>query len=406
LLSALVALTASCSSRSGDAVTVNVSGSQGTPIPATKLDDLLLVNAQVGGVSGALVVDTGSPIVALDPSAFSTAGFPAGGGAASVASMTIGGLTFHGQPVVAAPLVTSPDPTVPLAGSLGCGVLCAFAVSLDYRGSTVTLGASTPPNGVAPPVAVPFSLEGGGTETLADVPGTVVFPPSRIVVTATIEGAAHPLVVDTGSSTVLLRESIFTSLVADGRAEITDVGTQSVGASSTSAVTRVRSFGVGGAVVSGLVAAADPSLDASLDSLATEIGGPVDGLVGGSFLREFFVTVDYQGGLLDLRRYTEGGPTYDVFDRVGVAVTPAMGSTPATVTAVFAGTDAATHGVSVGDAVVSIAGTPLANLGETAINALLSGAVGSTKTVTFGATASPLLSMQTVTLGVSDVLPL
>ena len=77
-----------------------------------------------------------------------------------------------------------------------------------------------------------------------------------------------------------------------------------------------------------------------------------------------------------------------------------------TVAYVFSGTDAAAHGVMVGDVIVAIDGQPLAGLGSTAIDVLLSGPVGSTKSVQFGTTGAPTLSMRSVSIAVDDVLPL
>lgn len=386
-------------------VTVAVSGPEGEPLAATNVADVLVVPLGVDGTEGTAVVDTGSPIVALDPSAFGATTLPDGAG--TVSTLTLGALTFARQYVVGANLLSSPDPTVAIGGSLGCDILCAFALSLDYRGSTVTLGASRPPSGVASPGAsLPFTLGGGGTVGLTGVPGSVDFPASRIVVLATIEGQARTMVVDTGNSFVTLRSTIWSGLVADGRGEITGVGTASQSQESSSGVARLRSVVVGGEEVTGLVGSSDPAIDATLDGVAAEIGASIDGLVGGSFLRQFYVTVDYPARVLHLRRYTVGGPTFDTFDRLGFAVAPAKAGGPSTVAAVLGGTDAARQGVAVGDVVVSVDGHPLAPLGETAIGVLVSGVVGSTKAVTFGAAKSASLSGQTVSIAVDDLLPL
>jgi C-terminal processing protease CtpA/Prc len=150
----------------------------------------------------------------------------------------------------------------------------------------------------------------------------------------------------------------------------------------------------------------DPALDQTLDEVAAEIGEPIDGLVGGSFLRNFFVTVDYPNTTLRLQRYTKGAPTFDLFDRVGVGINPGTDGTSPSVAGVFAGTDAAKLGVANGDVIVAIDGHPLAKLGPSALNALLAGPLGSTKTVEFGIASSASLSMKTVTLGVDDILAL
>ena len=57
-----------------------------------------------------------------------------------------------------------------------------------------------------------------------------------------------------------------------------------------------------------------------------------------------------------------------------------------------------------GDTLLAIDGTVLATLGGSAIDALLAGPVGRSKTLTFGAAASPAISMQSVMIAVDDVL--
>lgn len=400
LLPALVAL--ACSSSQG---ALTVVGEQGRPIPVTNISDTFVIPIVVDGVAGTAIVDTGSPIVVFDPSAFSGAGLPSGSG--TVAKVGVGTLTVESPTVVGANLVTSPDPSIPIGGSLGCAILCSFAVSLNYRDATVTLGtAALPANVASAGTKVPFSLEGGGSFTVTDVPGNVDFPASRIAVSATVEGHVYAFVVDSGDSFVTLRESIFQGLVADGRGELSGLSTASVGGGSTSSVTRLRSFVVGGEEVDGLVASEDDAVEADLDAVSTEVGHEVDGIVGGSFLRQFYVTVDYPSSTLVLSKYTTGAPTFDSFDRVGMAVTPASSTEGATVSGVETGTNAASLGVSEGDVIVAIDGHALAELGATAIDALLSGPVGSTKSVQFGTASSSLVSMKTVSIGVDDLLPL
>jgi hypothetical protein len=226
------------------------------------------------------------------------------------------------------------------------------------------------------------------------------------MLTVTIEGTDYPFIVDTGSSYMTLRESLFEALVKDGRTVIGGVDTATVGMQSTSSVARLRSVVIGGVEVDGLVGGDDPSVEQTLDDVATETGAPVSGLVGGSFLRNFFVTVDYPASTLHLQRYTKGAPTFDSFDRVAIAVAAAAESTPATVTYVLAGSAAAGKGVAVGDEIVAIDGQAIAGVGATAIGVLLTGQVGSTKALTFGTAASPSVSGKTVAISVEDLLPL
>src|SRR5258708_6725359 len=237
----------------GAAPSLTFTGAQGQPIPATPYSDVLLVGLSVNGVMGTAVVDTGSPIVALDPPAFAGAHLPNGAGL--VDTLTVGALTFTHPYVGGANLTMTADPAVSLGGSLGCGILCTFAVSLNYRDNEVTLGtASLPANVAAVGTNVSFTLEGGGRGAIRGVPGVVLIPKSRIPVTVTIEGHDHPLVLDTGSSLLFLRQSILSGLTNDGRGAITGVGTVAVNGQSTSTITRVRSVILAGAEVDGLVA--------------------------------------------------------------------------------------------------------------------------------------------------------
>jgi predicted aspartyl protease len=403
-VSALAACSGSSASGGPDAA-LPYTGTLGEPIVVQDVTDILIVPVTVNGVTAAAIVDTGSPIVALDPASFPHAALPDGSG--PVDMLTVGDLHFPGATVIGANLITSPDPSIPFGGSLGCAVLCEFEVSLNYRDSRLTLGPGAPPANIETPgVSVPFVLGGGGIVSLTGVPGQVTFPPSRIMLTATIEGTEYPFIVDTGSSLMTLRESLFSGLVKDGRAVISGIDTATVGMQSMSSVARLRSVVIGGALVEGLVGGDDPNLEQTLDDIAMETGSPVSGLVGGSFLRQFFVVVDYPGAALRLQRYSKGGPTFDTFDRVAIGVAVADGDSPATVSGVFAGSAPAKLGVAIGDEVVAIDGEALGKLGSTAINQLLSGPLGSTKTVTFAMAASASLAHKTVTIAVEDILPL
>ena len=81
-------------------------------------------------------------------------------------------------------------------------------------------------------------------------------------------------------------------------------------------VTRSRSVSVAGQEVTNIpVMAFD---NAIIDSMSTELGYPVDGLLGGDFLREFAVTIDYPAGQLMLSRYATRDHIVDEFKRVGL----------------------------------------------------------------------------------------
>jgi hypothetical protein len=396
---------AACSSTGGSRSNLNYRGALGKPASAVVFSNVLLADVTVDGVTGQrIVVDTGSPVVVLAPAAFPGVALPAGYG--PVGSLTFGGLTFDGPSVVAADLLMSPDPTVPIAGLLGCTIMCDFELSLNYRDGAVALGpGATPTNVDVPGQSVPFKLEGGGNAMLNNVPGTIPFPPSRIALTVTVEGSDHSFVMDSGASYVFLRSALYTQIVSDGRAQISGLSATSVSGMSSASVTRLRKISTGGAEVDGPPATMDTSLEPLLDGIAQEVGHPVDGLLGGTFLREFFDTVDYPNKTLHLQRYSSRSFIVDEFQRVGVSFGVAVAS-GYPVQAVLAGTDAAANGVAVGDVIVSVDGQQLAALGPTAASALLSGAVGSTKMVGFGKTQAAQLNNRVVAILVDELLPL
>jgi hypothetical protein len=384
---------------------VSFTGTPGQPAPALDFTDVLLASVSVDGAPPArLIVDTGSPIVNLTPTSFPSASVPNGVG--TVQDLSLGSLTFPNLPVIGATLITSPDATVPVAGTLGCTVLCSFVTSLDYQGQLVTLGASPLPSGTLAPVAVPFALEGGGGAF--EIPGVaqpVTLPPSRIAVNVEIEGAEHAMILDTGSSFVVVSQAVFAGITSDGRATIGGLSTSGVGGDSSETVTRVKSVVLGGAEVDALPVATDTTLDADLTALAAEVGHPVDGLLGGTYLRDFYVSIDYPNRTLDFARYASEAYIVDVFERVGVGVAaPAAGQT--VVTNVFPGTDAASLGASVGDVILAVDGKGFEGIGVVLANDMFTGMVGATKQVQFGAAQSPALANATVALRVDELLPL
>jgi Aspartyl protease/PDZ domain len=387
------------------AAPVMYTGAPGTPMPATIVEGDMLIDVTVDGVTGTVVIDTGSPVVALDLGPFAGAQLPDGSG--SVPTFAVGDVTFSNAPVLGADLLMSGDPSTPLDGTMGCTILCNFAIALDYRDQTFTLGKSTmlPGNIESPGQSIAFALEGGGIGQLEGTTGDSVLPRSRIPVTVTIEGTSYPFMLDTGSGDTVISEAILTKVTADGRATMATED-EDIGGAASGTLTRLRSVVVGGAEVDGIIATEDSNINAALPAIGAEVGHEVDGLLGGSFLRQFYVTVDYPGGMLHLQRYTAGGPTFDELDSVGVAVGASDSSGGVTVGQVLAGTDASAKGVSVGDVILAVDGQSLASVGATAAQTAFSGVVGSTKMIQFGPAASPTLSMQTVAIAVDDLLPL
>src|SRR5262249_60018476 len=103
-----------------------------------------------------------------------------------------------------------------------------------------------------------------------------------------------------------------------------------------------------------------PINDQLLDAIQMEMRQPVDGLLGGNFLREFMVTIEYPKGTLHLQRYTNAA-VVDEFKRVGIEVGPALATSSHryAVGVVYPNTDAAAKGLLPHDELLSIDGLAL-----------------------------------------------
>lgn len=326
--------------------------------------DVIAASVTLDGVTAPMLVDTGAPLSLVDLQAFAGTALPIGEGRAR--ELTVGGITFRDVSVV-----SLSEPINPFGGLLGVSTFCAYATTFDYRGRRLWLGEGGPGEEVEP-VIVPFRLEGGGKTV------TLSYPATRIILDVEIDGVTHAMMLDTGASNALLRNEAFEALVADGRV------TRSGGAISTtlgnlrSRATRARRIAVGAAAAEGVVVIGTDG--AVFQNVEQEIGRSIDGLLGGSFLREFLLTVDYPRAQLALRRYPDRTHVVDAYHRLAFDLEEA-GPKRYRVAAVLAGSDAEAKGVRTGDVVLAIDGVALAALTTRQINEILRGPLGSTKRI-------------------------
>jgi len=271
------------------------SGQTGQTVQGTVTNNVISVPVSIEGAAALpFVVDTGSPLTRLDPARH--AGVVAG--VDQVTTLDVGGVHLMNVTVVVASLCgvmmcQGPEP----AGLLGADTLVNTPFTLDYRSGRVTFGAASPPAGAGAPVTVTFDLEGGGQVIISNQVTAV--PATRIAVTTEIEGRSVPMVLDTGSSTVVLAPELFDAIVADGRTQ-TNVKVFTVAGRQEVPAIRLQSASLPGAAQSDVEAMRAPL---PLTLLEREVGHPVQGLLGGSYLHNYLTTIDYPARTITLRPY-------------------------------------------------------------------------------------------------------
>jgi Aspartyl protease len=383
-------LALACSSNSSPVAPVPVP--QAEVVAFAHITNLTPVEVSVGSGMGWGIVDTGDPIVELDPAVF-----PSASSDAKLGAIEVGTLTVHDVQVLAsAEGLTSPDPALPLVANIGCGALCGRVASFNYRDVTFALGTDVPsaPSGLLQESILDFSFEGGKE-------GQV--PRSRVVVTVSIEGTDHTMMLDTGATYITLDQSAFSAITDDGRKQLPGGMVETTEGESPISLTRVKTVAIGSASVSGVVAAHSAGFDTILENISGDAGETIEGSLGGTFLNHFYVTIDYPNKKLHLAAYEDHSFAIDPAENIGFDLGVFAGGGFG-VGVVFAGSSAAAKGVQVGDAVVAIDGKALASLSASEAALLCFGAVGSTKMVQFGAGAG--VANETVALQVDEFLPL
>ena len=379
-------------------------GMPGIPSPTRVGVNLVFADVAIDGhPGGRLAVDTGSPIMLVDTTKFP--GLPLPPAKQWTGDLTLGQFTVNDVPLFQFQSGGGMDP-LNFAGLLGGNVMQQFSVRFDYANPDRAFRLGMPEmemetTGVATPgTAVMFNLEGGGLGRFEDQ--VLKIPATRIPLTVDVDGTALPFILDTGASETTVRSSVYATLTADGRSELTGLPIGTVNGPTSASVTRVRTLTVAGETVTN--AAVMTIGDSILDGIQTEVHHPVDGLLGGNFLREFMVTIDYPHRTLRLQRYTTP-PTVDEFKRIGVELAAGVGAHRYAVGVVYDGTDAKLKLLRVGDELVSIDGQALDALDSVAADGLLSGTVGTTHAVALGTAQSPGLSNTTVDVLVDDLIP-
>jgi hypothetical protein len=361
---------------------LSYTGSPNTPIAVTIMDALVLVPVVLDGTPGPrLVADSGAPIVTIDPAMAPPMTVPTGIG--DVQHFGVGDITIDSLPVVGTNILgMGGSGELPIGGLMGCTVLCAFTPSFNYRDAQLLLGSGPDPSDLQPGSSESFRLLGGGQGMISGVSGELSIPASRVIVMGTLEGMSGNFMVDTGASVMVIRSTIFNQLLTDGRGHLRSSDVSMFGI-STSTIARLKSFSLGSTQVMGIIGAEDASGDMLLDGISKEVGLTINGLVGGTFLREFYVTLDYGKQSIGLKRYSSLDFIVDEGIRVGIAVVSEPGA-HGRVQTVYPNTDAAAQGVMPGDIVSQIDGQDVSMVDDAAISAKLIGKLGTSHTIVFG----------------------
>ena len=431
----IVAATVSCgssgSSNTGPSLTTM--GTLGEPSAALIAGNLIFVSASMNSMdedpgSFGMLIDSGSPVVLIDPSLFGTT--PPTTAAQIPTTVNLGLLDTAGQPVViidnakVLQVSNAMMDALGFGGILGGNVMRQFSVQLDYaapmmQGFCLGCTASTDRTDVQlPGDVVPFTLRGGGNSPVTlgtDSQGNsinspvVSIPPTRIPVTVTIDGNDHSCIVDTGATEVSLRSTVFDQLVSDGRAQlVSGIAIMTIAGASNASLTRAKTITVGASTVADVpvMTIMSTPADQLLNGISNELGTQIDCLLGGSYLRNFLVSIDYPNEQLHLQPYLTP-PIPDEFRRVGITIGLDGSGRNFVVSSVYPNTDAAAKGIKVNDEIVAVDGTLLANVGFVAdADQLLDGTPGTSKTLTFGGkTTVSSLANAMVSVLVDDLIP-
>lgn len=359
------------------------------------------------------LVDTGAPLTLLDGAAVGRPGPDA------TVALSIGAVKISELRVPVFELFPEGGDDNAYAGIIGGDLLSEVRLTVDYQVPTLWLrsagdDAVLPPavdvTRVQAPVLLAAEVRGGGT---GYVPATCRVAGCKFEVAATrllvgvlLEGETTPrrFLVDTGASLVVMRQAVIDAL-PNARPRLSGVTVGTATGVVTAYLTRVGAMTLTAAVpLRGPTIHSVPVLvlpDESLfDAVRDEVGIEVDGLIGGSYLRNFLVTTDLEAGTLGLARYRDDSHVpSDEYVRLGFAIR--ADGQHWLVRDVYPGTSAAAQGLRVGDRLAAVAGTATDGLLRAEIDALLDGPLGTPVEVTVATTPAPT----TVTIVVEDLLP-
>ncbi len=253
-----------------------------------------------GNIQGKMLVDTGAPISSFNNELIDARD----GDIVAVETLKVGGFTFLG-PVISA----SCDFASAIEGGLSNGIfgydlMQGFAVTFDYQTGQLILDRRFKPDTIphsraASTYSMPFELSGGAFFF------PFIIPPTRIILDVSIEDASPiPMLFDTGATVTILEDNFFGTLPDRARPTLEADAQGKSGEIIETTVTRLASFQPlnGPTVVDMPAAIAESRL---FEGVEPTVDAPIRGLIGGTYLRNFAVTVDYPNRRLHLEPYNE-----------------------------------------------------------------------------------------------------
>lgn len=345
-------------------------GEPGQAVPASIDAWVPSVEILVDGErAGTMLVDTGAPVTVLDSEAFALAP------RTYRTDLEAFGLVF--PDLLIGSFDVFPD-AAPWDGIIGGELLRHFALTVDYRDELAWLEEAHQPTAADGDASAEASaiieLRGGGVVGIpgdcAGGCGELEVGTTRALVLVRLEGLEPAwFMVDTGASAVVLLPSVVAALGDVDRPRLDGVTINTSSGRVLGSYLRVGAVAIGDTRVTSVSALVIPD-EGFLDGLSAEVGVPVSGLIGGSFLREFRVSIDYPGRMLGLAEYRDRSHI-DPDEFVGVGFKMAPQGTVWEVGDVYTGTDAFDEGLRPGDVLLELDGASLNGATRAGVDATL-----------------------------------
>lgn len=308
-----------------------------------RVDGLTFVDVTINGVKATLVLDTGAPGIALDPSVAATAGLRTGKG--RVDSIRMGDVLLRDVAVKVLSFGAVNDSTSgqpPILGVIGTSVLGRYVARFDFAAGQLTL---------FDPAS--FRYEGPGASL------RIRFEQEKPLVTATIERDGAPpvearLFIDAGteSAPITLTPAFARAarIGTDGTRSVEVMGGRGVHGTGMDRITRVPAVTVGALRLAHPLVTVSAAAGAALQHL------DADGTIGMGVLSRTAMILDYSRSRVILEPSTNFAAPFSYANVSGMQFRRRGGAL--LVRHVIKGSPADSAGIRVGDEIVAIDDEP------------------------------------------------